>query len=303
MRLPRPPSVLYLIISVYLAEISSISPYAISFPFSSIIALLHKRCTCSREWDTNSTVTPLSNILKTFFSLFFRNLASPTEMTSSRIRISGDTSVAMENPKPCLHTGRIILNRDIDKFLQFRKLNDLIKFRFQKLLGISEHRTIQKNILTSCIHAESKPAPSSRRGTRRPFRIHLAFGRLEYTGNYFEQSTFSRSIKSQDSYTVTFFHLKINILKSPEFIIFNFFFLRINHVILQAVYLFFTEIKLHTYVIYNYCRFFHIFLLLNIKDKLILFLLETEHSDGNRHKAEYQCVCRIMQVHRLPEHS
>ena len=125
-----------------------------------------------------------------------------------------------------LHTGRIILNRDIDKFLQFRKLNDLIKFRFQKLLGISEHRTIQKNILTSCI-LRIKTGSQFQKRDQTSVSDHLAFGRLEYTGNYFEQSTFSRSIKSQDSYTVTFLYLKINILKSPEFIIFNFFFLRI----------------------------------------------------------------------------
>lgn len=62
------------------------------------IALLQRRFTWSRECETNNTVTPLSNILIIFASLFLRNFASPTESTSSKIRMSGSTNVATENP-------------------------------------------------------------------------------------------------------------------------------------------------------------------------------------------------------------
>ena len=45
--------------------------------------------------------------------------------------------------------------------------------------------------------------------------IHQHFSSVltDDPGHDTEQSTFSRSIKSQDSYTVTFFHLKMYILE------------------------------------------------------------------------------------------
>ena len=97
------------------------------FPFSSIIALLHKRCTCSREWDTKRTVTPESNILMIFFSLFLRNLASPrkdlVQDQDLRFYYCGNGKA-----KSGFHTGGIIFHRNIHEFLKFREFYNLIIF-------------------------------------------------------------------------------------------------------------------------------------------------------------------------------
>ena len=50
-----------------------------------------------REPSTSNSRVTLSS-LETHASLFFRNCASPTDNTSSKIRISGFTTVAIENP-------------------------------------------------------------------------------------------------------------------------------------------------------------------------------------------------------------
>ena len=52
--------------------------------------------TCSREWDTSTVAAPDWMISSIFRALFSRKAPSPTESTSSRMRISGSTREAME---------------------------------------------------------------------------------------------------------------------------------------------------------------------------------------------------------------
>ena len=68
------------------------------WPFSIQMALLHRRRTCSLLWDTIRTVTPWSLISSWMRrSHFWRNMKSPTDSTSSTIRMSGTMMVAMAN--------------------------------------------------------------------------------------------------------------------------------------------------------------------------------------------------------------
>ena len=52
--------------------------------------------------------------------------------------------------------------------------------------------------------------------------VHMTLCRLEYTGNHLKKSTFSSSVKTKDTYTVSLFHAEAYILQSPEFIVLDF---------------------------------------------------------------------------------
>ena len=68
------------------------------WPFSIQMALLHKRSIWSLLCDTMSTVTScslMSCVIRR--SHFCWNMKSPTESTSSTMRISGTMTVAMAN--------------------------------------------------------------------------------------------------------------------------------------------------------------------------------------------------------------
>ena len=61
--------------------------------------MLHISRTWDREWETRMVAAPPWMISRILASLFLRNAPSPTESTSSRIRMSGWTRLAMENAR------------------------------------------------------------------------------------------------------------------------------------------------------------------------------------------------------------
>ena len=68
------------------------------WPFSIHAQRLHMRSTCSVEWLTSRTVTPLSSMRRVMRSSHFCwKRKSPTESVSSTMSRSGSVAVAMEN--------------------------------------------------------------------------------------------------------------------------------------------------------------------------------------------------------------
>ena len=88
--------------------------------------------------------------------------------------------------KSRLHTGGIVLQRNIYKLAKLGELHDLIEFFFHEFARMSKHRSIEENIFRpGILHVEAGTKLNHR--CKHPLFLNRSLCRFEYTCNHLHQ--------------------------------------------------------------------------------------------------------------------
>ena len=94
-------------------------------------------------------------------------MKSPTEETSSTIKISGSRWAATARSESHVHTARVALDRRVDEALNFCEGHDLVEPPLDVAFSHPEHRAVEVHVLTAR-QVGWKPDPTSRSEPTRP---------------------------------------------------------------------------------------------------------------------------------------
>ena len=146
--------------------------------------------------------------------------------------------------KPRLHTGRIILNRRIQEFLDLGEFDYLIKMSLHELPAVPQHSPVQENILPGC-HFEVKARAQLDHRSDRPAHPHRPAVRLQNPRDRLEERGLARPVPADQPPRLALLHMKVHILQREELLEHELPLRHLDRVLLQVIYLLVGEIELN----------------------------------------------------------
>src|SRR5215469_11610087 len=117
--------------------------------------------------------------------------------------------------KPNIHARRVALNRRVEKFLDLREGDNLIKFTADFRAGHAEDRAIQVDILAPG-QFRMKAGADLQQACDAPINCDPAFRRLGYAGEDLEESAFASAVSADYAQHLTALYLEADILERPK---------------------------------------------------------------------------------------
>lgn len=146
------------------------------------------------------------------------------------------------------HARGKVLHGHVDEVRQLCKVDDFLEVLIDELLGVSEQRAVEVNVLA---RGELQVKARAELDERRDVAPHDAFAlaRLENARDDFKHGGFAGAVRSHQAHDFAGLHLKGDVLERAELVEEQLVFHELNEVLFEAVELLGCHIENHRYVV------------------------------------------------------
>ena len=183
------------------------------------------------------------------------------------------------------HTRGVVLHGHVEEVAQLGEVHNLVKVFFHELLGVTQKRTVEEDVLTRG-ELEVETSAQLNEGRDVTTNCHGALRGLEHAGNDLEHGGFTGTVGSHQADDLALLNLEAHVLQSMELLEKQLVAHELDEVLLEGVELLAGHVEDHRDVVdldgvlgvSSVCHG----AALDVEDELVLGLLEHEDTDDER---------------------